>query len=183
MSSPFSPEDFAQAQKAQIESLLTLANTAFAGMERLAALNLNTARSVLEDSATSTQALLAAKDFQSFIALQGSLVQPAVDQAVLWSRSACEISSATREELGKTMEASLTEASETLDSTLDALVKNAPAGTDAAVSASVNALKSAIGSANTAYSTFNQVAKQVSAYAESQFPAARKPAAKTRKAA
>lgn len=183
MSSPFSPEYFANAQKAQIDSLLTLANTAFAGMERLAALNLNTARSLLEDSAGSAQALLGTKDFQSFVTLQGSLVQPSVDKAMLWSRSAYEIGSATREELSKTLEASFAEASENLDSTLNELVKNAPVGTDAAVSASVSALKSAIGSASTAYATFNKAAKQAGEYVESNLPPAAKPAAKARKAA
>jgi phasin family protein len=182
MSVQFSPEQFASVHKAQIDGLLTFANTAFAGMERLAALNLNTARSLLEDSAGSARALLGAKDFQSFIAIQGSLTQPAVDKAVLWSRSVYEISNATREELSKTVEAQFVEASQALDSSLDELVKNAPAGTDAAVSASVGALKSAIGAASTAYETLSKTAKQVSEYAESNIAAATKPAPKAKKA-
>ena len=41
-------EQFASANKANVETLLTIANTAFASAERLAALNLNTARAVLD---------------------------------------------------------------------------------------------------------------------------------------
>lgn len=181
MPTQFAPEYFASAQKTQIDGLLTLANTAFAGMERLAALNLNTARSLLEESAGSAQALLGAKDFQSFVAIQGGLVQPAVDKAVLWSRSACEIGNATREELSKTLEGQLAVAGQAFDTTLDDLVKHAPAGTDAAVSASVSALKSAIGAANTAYDTFSKAAKQASEYAESNLAATSKAAPKAKK--
>lgn len=182
MPTQFAPEQFANAQKAQIDGLLTLANTAFAGMERLAALNLNTARSLLEDGAGSARALLGAKDLQSFVALQGSLIQPSVDKAVLWSRSVYEIGSATREDLNKTFEVQFAEASQALDSTLDEFVKHAPAGTDAAVSASVGALKSAIGAANSAYETFSKAAKQATEYAESNLATAKPAAAKTKKA-
>ncbi|PKO55902.1 MAG: granule-associated-like protein, partial [Betaproteobacteria bacterium HGW-Betaproteobacteria-21] len=62
------PEQFAATNKANIETLLSLANSAFANVERLAALNLNTARSVLEDSVANTKALMAVKDVQALIA-------------------------------------------------------------------------------------------------------------------
>ena len=52
-------EQFVAANKTNVETLLTLANTAFASAERIAALNLNTARAVLEDTVASTKALLA----------------------------------------------------------------------------------------------------------------------------
>jgi hypothetical protein len=63
-------EQFASANKANVETLLTLANTAFASAERLAALNLNTARAMLEDSVANAKALLAVKDVQELVALQ-----------------------------------------------------------------------------------------------------------------
>ena len=71
-------EQFASANKANVETLLTIANTAFASAERLAALNLNTARAMLEDSVTSAKALLAVKDVQQLMAMQTTLAQPAV---------------------------------------------------------------------------------------------------------
>ena len=54
------PEQFAAANKAAVDSLLSVANTALASAERIATLNLETARSVLEDSAASAKALMAA---------------------------------------------------------------------------------------------------------------------------
>ena len=72
-------EQFASANKASVETLLTIANTAFASAERLAALNLNTARAILEDSVASAKALLGVKDVQQLIAMQTTLAQPAVE--------------------------------------------------------------------------------------------------------
>ena len=43
------PEQFAAANKVSVDALLSLANTALASSERVAAVNLNTALSMLED--------------------------------------------------------------------------------------------------------------------------------------
>ena len=61
------PEQLAGVNKATVESMLTLANTAFASAERLAALNLNTARTMLEDSVANAKAMLAVKDLQELM--------------------------------------------------------------------------------------------------------------------
>jgi len=52
------PEQFAAANKASVDAMLTLANTALASAERIAALNLNTARSMLEDGMNNAKAVL-----------------------------------------------------------------------------------------------------------------------------
>ena len=104
MSNFVTPEQFAATNKANIETLLTLANTAFASAERLAALNLNTARSLLEDGVANTKALLAAKDVQELVNLQVSLAQPIVEKAVAYARSVYENSSQSQEEMSKVFE-------------------------------------------------------------------------------
>ncbi|HMV53310.1 MAG TPA: phasin family protein, partial [Rhodocyclaceae bacterium] len=91
------PEQLAAANKANVDALLTIANTAFASAERLAALNLNTARAVLEDSVSNAKSLLTAKDVQELISLQASLAQPMVEKAVAYSRSVYEIATQTQE--------------------------------------------------------------------------------------
>jgi hypothetical protein len=85
--------------------------------------------------------------------------------------------------LGKTLETQLAEANQALDSSLDELSKNAPAGTEIAVNASVAAVKSAIGASGTAYATFSKAVRQVNAYAESNLAPTSKPTPKTKKAA
>jgi phasin family protein len=162
------PEQMANANKANVETLLTIANTAFASAERLAALNLNTARSLLEESVTNAKALLAAKDAQELLGLQSSLAQPAVEKVVAYSRSVYEIASQTQEELSKVVEAQFAELNKNVGAALDKAAKNAPAGSDVAVAA----VKSAIAAANSAFDSMNKAAKQVAEIAEANVAAA-----------
>lgn len=164
----FTPEHFTAVNKQNIESLLTLANTAFASTERLAALNLNTARAILEDSVANAKSLLAAKDVQEIVALQGNLVQPAIEKAVAYSRSVYEIVSQTQEEVSKLVEAQVGEMSKAVTSTLDQAAKQAPAGSDVAVAA----VKSAIAAANSAYDSIAKATKQAVELAEANVNAA-----------
>ena len=126
-------EQFASANKATVETLLTVANTAFASAERLAALNLNTARAMLEDSVANAKALLGVKDVQQLIAMQTTLAQPAVEKAVAYSRSVYEIANQTQEELSKVVEGQFSEMNKNVAAALDKAAKNAPAGSDIAV--------------------------------------------------
>jgi len=177
------PEQFASANKATVDSLLSLANTALASAERIAALNLNTARSVLEDSVSNTKALLAAKDPQEALSIQASLTQPSVEKAAAYSRSVYEISAQTQEELSKMVEAQFGDFQKTVAGLLDKAAKSAPAGSDVAVAA----VKSAIAAASSAFDNMNKAAKQVAEMAEANVAAATnatvKAAGATKKAA
>ena len=57
-----SPERIAATNKASIETLVGLANTQFATLARLSALNFSTANSVFKESGSYTKSLLGAKD-------------------------------------------------------------------------------------------------------------------------
>jgi phasin family protein len=166
---PFvSPEQISAAGKANVETMMFIANTAFASAERLAALNLNTARSLLEDSVANVKAMLATKDPQAFMGLQASLAQPAVEKAVAYSRSVYEIATETQEELNKVLEAQASTINANVNSALDQAVKSAPAGSDVAVAA----VKQAIAAANSAYDSMSKAAKQVAEIAEANVAAA-----------
>jgi phasin family protein len=162
------PEQLATANKASIESILTLANTAFASAERLAALNLNTARTILEDVVSNSKSLMGAKDVQELLGMQASLAQPAVEKAIAYSRSVYEIATQTQEELSKVFESQFAEINRNVTTALDKAVKNAPAGSDVAVAA----VKSAIAAANSAYDSMTKAAKQVAEIAEANVAAA-----------
>ena len=167
--SNFNPaEQFAAANKVAVDSLLTVANTALASAERIAALNLNTARSILEDGVANTKALLGAKDPQEVVAIQASLAQPNVEKAVAYSRSVYEISAQTQEELSKLVEAQFSEFQKNVAGLLDKVSKQAPAGSDVAVAA----VKSAFAAANSAFDNLNKAAKQVAEIAEANVSAA-----------
>lgn len=162
------PEQVASANKSIVETLLTLANTAFASTERLAALNLNTARAAMEDSVASVKALLSVKDAQDLLSLQTASLQPSIEKSVSYSRSVYEILSQTQEEVSKVVESQLAEVNKTISATLDKAAKQAPAGSDVAVAA----VKSALAAANSAYDSVTKAAKQVVALTEANVTAA-----------
>ncbi|MDR2165593.1 MAG: TIGR01841 family phasin [Zoogloeaceae bacterium] len=162
------PEQFTVANKAVVDSLLSLSNTALASAERIAALNLNTARSVLEDSVSSTKALLGAKDPQEAIAQQAAQVQPSVEKAVAYTRSVYEITAQAKEELTKQIESQYSEFQKHLATLLDQSTKTLPVGSDVAVAA----VKSAINATNSAFDSLNKAARQVSEIAEANVTAA-----------
>lgn len=162
------PEQFASANKQNVESLLTIANAAFASAERIASLNLNTARNILEDSVANAKVLLSAKDAQELVSLQSSVVQPAMDKIVAYSRNLYDIANETKEEFSSIFEQQMSELNKTVNSELDRVSKNAPAGSDVAVAA----VKSAIAAANSAYETLSKTAKQVADIAQANMAAA-----------
>jgi phasin family protein len=162
------PEQFAAANKASVDSMLSLANTALASAERIAALNLNTARSLIEDSVASSKALMGVKDVQGLVSLQSSLAQPNVEKAVAYSRSVYEISAQTQEELAKMVEVQFADFQKQVAALLDKAAKSAPAGSDVAVAA----VKSAVAAANSAFENMNKAAKQVAEITEANVAAA-----------
>ncbi len=173
------PEQFAAANKATVDSLLSLANTALASAERIAALNLNAARSVIEDSVSNARALASAKDAQEAASIAAAQVQPHVEKAVAYSRSVYEITAQTQEELSKMVESQFGDFQKTVSSLLDSAASSAPAGSDVAVAA----VKSAIAAANSAFDNMNKAAKQVAEIAEANVTAATNAAVKATGAA
>jgi phasin family protein len=176
------PEQIQAANKANVESILAVANAQFAALEKLANLNASAVRSAFEDSIANTRALLGAKDVQEFVSLQNAFAQPAVEKAIAYSKSVYEVATTTNAELSKVAERRVAEWNENFVSLLDKVSKNAPAGSDVAVAA----VKSMLAAANSAYDNFNKVAKQATEMAEANVSAATetvKGLAKAKKAA
>ena len=161
-------EQFAAANKATVDSLLAVANTALASAERIAALNLNTARSALEDTASGVQTVLSAKDPQAALAAQKSLAQPAVDKAVAYGKSVYEISAQMQEHMSKMIEAQFGDFQKNVASMLEKAAKSAPAGSDVAVAA----VQSAIAAANSAFDNMRKAAQQATELAQNNIAAA-----------
>jgi phasin family protein len=171
------PEQIAATNKAGVEALLGLANSQFAAFERLSALNSNATKSAFEEAIGHAKALLGVKDAQEFINLNAAAAQPALEKAIAYSRSLYELASQSQGEIVKLVEAQAAEFNKNLVGLLDKLSKNAPAGSDVAVAA----VKSALAAANTAYDSFNKVAKQATEIAEANFAAATTAAKETHK--
>jgi phasin family protein len=162
------PEQLQAAQKANVESLLAVANAQFAAFEKLANINASAVKSAFEDSIANTRALLGAKDVQEFVTLQNSFAQPAIEKAIAYSKSVYEVATEANSELTRVTERRVAEWNENFVSLLDKVSKNAPAGSDVAVAA----VKSMLAAANSAYDNMNKVAKQATEIAEANVAAA-----------
>ena len=165
-------EQFAAANKATVDSLLSVANTALASAERIAALSLNTVRSALEDSASGAKAVISAKDPKEALAVQSSLAKPALDKAVDYTRSVYEITSQTQQELAKMVEAQFGGFQKTVAGLFEQAAKSAPAGSEGAITA----MRSAIAAANSAFGNMSAAAKQFSDAAQANVASATKAA-------
>ena len=154
--------------KAGIDSVAFFANTAFDSIERLAALNLNAGRSLVEASYANINALFGVKDVQSFLKLQQELAAPAIEKGLDYSRSVYAITAETKDKVAKKVEAEVATASANVSGLVDKALASAPAGSEAAVAA----VKSAIKTANEAYEGLNKAAKQAAEVAEASVSAA-----------
>lgn len=163
-------EQFSVSNKATVDSLLAVANTALATAERLAALNLGAARTALEDSASATKAVLAVKNPNEAAALQQSLVQPAAEKVADYSRALFEISSDSQQQFAKLLEAQFADFQKQVSGLVDQAAKTAPAGSENIVAA----MQQAISSANAAFGNMTAMAKQFSASAQANIAAATK---------
>lgn len=157
-----------KSSKANAETLVTLGNTALASAERLAALNLNTARSLWEDGIALVPALFGVKNPQAFVALQSTLAQPVAEKAVAYSRSVYAIMTETQGEVARVVESQFAESSALIAGALDKAAKNGPAGSDVAIAA----VKSAIAAANSAYDNMTKATRQVVDITEANVSAA-----------
>jgi phasin family protein len=171
------PEQFAAANKANLETLFGLTNKAFEGVEKLVELNLQVAKAALGEAADNAKAMLAVKDAQELLALQAALLQPSAEKAAAYSRHLYDIATATSSEVTKAAEAQFADVQKKFMGAVDGAVKNAPAGTESAVAL----VKSAITAANNAYESVHKAAKQAADMAEANFTAVTDTAVKAAK--
>src|SRR3954467_12477013 len=176
------PEQIQAAQKANVETLLAVANAQFAAFEKLANIQAGAVRSAFEDSIANTRALLGAKDVQELVGLQNTFAQPAMEKAIAYSKSIYEVATDANAEFSKVAERRVAEWNENFVTLLDKVSKNARAGSHVAVAA----VKSMLAAANSAYDNLTKVAKQATEIDEANVSAATetvKGLAKAKKAA
>ncbi len=173
------PDQFAAANKANLETLFGLTSKAFEGVEKLVELNLQVAKASLAETAENAKAALSVKDAQELLALQASLLQPSAEKAAAYSRHLYDIATATTSEFTKAAEAQFAELQKSFNGVVEGALKNAPAGSEQAVTL----VKSAMTAANNAYESVHKAAKQAADIAEANFTAVTNTAVKASQAA
>lgn len=155
------------AHKANMQTLFGLTSQAFEGMERLIELNVQVAKTAMNEAAENSQAMLSVKDAQELMALQANLLQPAAEKIAAYNRHVYEITASTGAEVNRVVEATSAESQARFMAVADNAAKNAPAGTENAVAL----VKSAVAAANNAYESMNKAGKQAAQVADANFQA------------
>ncbi|SOE52787.1 phasin family protein [Burkholderia sp. OK233] len=146
------PEQIAATQKANLDTLFGLTNTAFEGFQKLVELNLQAVKSTLAEGQDNVLKALSVKDPQELAALQARLMQPTAEKIQSYSRQVFAIAVATQAEFAKVAEAQYEAHNRRVQTLVDKVGQSAPAGSEAAVTA----LKSAITATNTLYETVHR---------------------------
>jgi phasin family protein len=163
----YTADHFAAANKANVETLASLTNQAFAGFEKLVELNIAASKAALSESFSHAHAVLAAKDAQELLALQSGAVQPLTEKSAAYSRHLYNIASTTGAEFTKALESKMAEAQQSVSAMVESALKNAPAGSDSAIAL----FKSAMTASQNAIESAQNAARQAVEVAETNFTA------------
>jgi len=151
------PYPFAEARQASVDTLLGLAGEAFAGVEQLAALNLQAIKTTLAELEQDTQAAFAAKSPADLLKLQSAALHAAPRKAIAYGRQVQEILAAATAAKRKAAETQVADMQAKFLEAVDGALKNAP-GSEATLAM----VKKAVAAANSAYDGMNKTSKQVS---------------------
>jgi phasin family protein len=162
------PESLSAAQKENLDAMMKLSHKAFEGVEKMVDLQLNAARSSLQETAEKFKALMSVKDAQDMMAINKELASPNAEQALAYSRTIYDIATQTSTEVQRLVDAQIADANKKLVDALDEFAKTAPAGSEAVIAM----MKSSLTAANSAYETANKAARQVVEMAERNMKAA-----------
>lgn len=117
-----------------LDAFVGIGNMAFGAVERFAALNLNAAKTMLDDGAKFVKEASEKRDFQELATLQQSFVQPQIAQGISYMRSVFEIAAQSRDDFEKVIDSRRELVSKQADAVFANVVKHAPAGSDVVVS-------------------------------------------------
>ena len=172
MSNP-NMDQLTATQKANAEVMMTLLRTAFAGIERLTALNLATTREFFNNTVANTQQLMAAKDANEI----ARLAEPGVEKIVDYSRNVYDLITEMQKEITAVMEAQYNSFNKNASSVV-AKARTAPVGGDVFAAG----MESMLNASSKAFDSMSSMARQLSDIAEANLQAATKavvPAAKS----
>ena len=150
------PEHLIAFNRTNIEAALRFAGLALEGAERLIDVQLKTAKSALADSLQSARVLASVRDLDQLAALKDTLVQPTLEKATAYAKEVYDVAAGTQADLGKLVEEQVAEFNRQVISTLDQIVKTAPASSEVGIAA----MKSTLAAVNSGFDNLTKVAKQ-----------------------
>jgi phasin family protein len=147
------------------------------GFQKLAALNMQTAKTALEDSSDQIKALLAARDPKALTDLVTSFSKPSPDKFTAYAKAVYAITKEANSDLTTMVEQQVADSNRQLAETVEKLAKQAPAGSEGAV----EFIRQSLAAAQSAYEQVNNATKQFVQVAEANVEGAVKAAAASAK--
>ena len=167
----------AATNQANFEALMALTAKAFEGVEQLTALNLQVAKGGLDQVNQTGVAVLSARDPQTLLALQASLLQPAAEQAAAYGTQVYRILADIKADFEKVGAEQTAAAQATLGALIEVAGKNAPAGSGDGIAL----IKSTIATANSAFESLRKAGFQAVETAEANYASVAKGASKSKR--
>jgi phasin family protein len=162
-----STDQIAAWNQAAYEAAMSYARASLASAEQLLKLNLDTARTTLDQAAKATRDLMSASDPQQLMALRTQLAQANMQQAATYAQSVYEIVSQTQSHLGKLFEQQMGRVTREVAASAETLGKGVT-GSDA----SSAALKSTFAATSAVLESLNQATRQFAELSEATMKAA-----------
>ncbi len=155
-------ESFVAFQHANLATAVEISQIALDGTEKLAQLNLTTAREALNEAARNAQAALDAKSLQDLLMLPSAAVEPQAEKGLSYLKRVYEIAGETQAVAAKAWAERVNAFGQALIEQIEKVSRSGPAGSEIAVSF----IKSGVAAANSAYDSLSRTAKQVAELAE-----------------
>jgi len=149
-------EQIAANQKSAVNNLFALSNSLFEGAQSLVQLNLQVAKTTLQEAQAASTAALVVKDPKELIDLVTTSAKAAPEKAAAYLQHVQTIATASGTEVRAFAEAAASTAKAEFATIVETAVKNAPAGSENAVAM----VKSMVSSATTAFETAQASAKE-----------------------
>lgn len=154
---------FSKAGEDAADAFLSAAEATLKSTERFSALNLDLARSAVENAAAAARAMLGARSAEEAMTLPATLSRSVADQGTAYARSLYDIANETRQELTRLSEAQYVEFQKEMSRLLDEAARNAPPGGEAAIAA----MRNAVNTANAAFDTLTVAARHLATAVQS----------------
>lgn len=159
----FSSEDLMQFYKSNVSTFFSLANEAFEGAQKLAELNLQAARIVVEESVVRLRETKPEAAATEWLASPLHLVQSAGAKTLSYQQHVHDIAVATQSASAKIIDAQYDEFSRDVLARIDGWAKHAPAGSETAVVAVKSAFSTASNTAETVRKSVRSVVEAAQA--------------------
>lgn len=149
-------EQVIAAHKAQLSSLHEMGSKALASAEKIAQLNFQTSKSMLDHHQQHAYSLLGGTDVQSLSKLQHNALHELAGKAAAYNHELFGIAAGLGNEFSELVDSRMAEAQQQFVSTLEASMKNVPQGAGPLV----DAVKNALATANQAMDSVQGAVKQ-----------------------